>query len=708
MASGAKPPGGLLRFRPRGLGDVLLAAFVVAIVGMLVIPLPTPLLDVLITSNIATGVVLLLVALYVPDALSFSSFPTLLLVTTLYRLALNVSSTRLILLQADAGEVIEAFGQFVVQGNYVVGAVVFLILTLIQFLVVAKGSERVAEVAARFTLDAMPGKQMAIDADLRAGGIDHAEAKRRRRALQRESQLYGAMDGAMKFVKGDAIAGIVICVVNVIGGLAIGVLMRDMPVVDALKLYALLTIGDGLVSQIPSLLISVAAGIVVTRVASEDPDASLGGDIAKQIAGQPRSLAVASGFLLLLALVPGLPGLPFLLLGGVAGIVAWQLGRRRPAQAAATREQASAKKEAERETKAREAYIAIVTPVGVDLGTDLAEQLLDAAGGGAFLGEHVPNARDALFYELGITLPGVRVRAAGAELAPGGYVIRIQEIPVARGELTPGKLLALEPVERLAALGVQGEPTTDPATGAAAAWIPPEARATLELVGVTVLAPGAVLARHLTSVAMRRAADLVGIHEVQTMLDGVERAYPSLVKNVVPKPVSLALLADVLRRMVEEGVSIRPMREILEALAVFAPNEKDPVALTELVRAALRRPITHRFAPDGTLVVYLLDPTIEDVVRSAIQRTSTGSYLALDPDSARDIVTAARREIGQADPRSLGGAARPTVLLTQADVRRYVRRLLETDLPDLVVLSYQELSPDVVVQPVARIDVGGP
>lgn len=678
----------------RRYADAALAALVVLIVGMMIVPLPTPLLDVLIASNVSLAVLMLLVAMYVRSGLAFTAFPTVLLITTLYRLALNVSSTRLILLQADAGDVIDAFGNFVVSGNYVVGAVVFLILTLIQFLVIAKGSERVAEVGARFTLDAMPGKQMSIDAELRSGAIGQEEARDKRRLLQRESQFYGAMDGAMKFVKGDAIAGIVITVINILGGLAIGMAMLDMPVTEALMTYGLLTIGDGLVSQIPALLISTAAGLVVTRVASEDEDASLGKDVASQIFGNERALAIAAVFLLALAIVPGLPAPPFLVLAAVFGGVAWRL-RREALAAGAAVESRAVTAEAARETRARKAMMPLVVPVSVDLGDRLAELVAPEAGG-LLLEERVPDLREQLFLDLGVALPCVRVRRA-PDLPGDGYRICLQEVPVAEGAVPGSAWLALAPAASLAGYGVRGEPAIDPGSGAPAAWVSADAAETLEASGVPVLDPAGSLTRHLGVVVRRRAGDLVGLQEVQGMLDQLERAYPALVRNVVPKPVPLALLAEVLRRLVDEGVSIRPLREILEALATFAPNERDPVALTELVRSALKRHITHRWASGSTLSVYLLDPMVEDAVRDAIQRTAAGSYLALSPDVARDVIEAVRRTTATPPDGS------DVVLLTQSDVRRYVRRLIEVELPDRVVLSYQELAPEVTVQPLDRV-----
>jgi len=679
---------------PRRYADAALALFVVLVVGMMIVPLPTFLLDILLAANMAMGVLLLLVSMYVPDAVSFASFPTLLLVTTLFRLALNVSSTRLILLQADAGQVIRAFGDFVVQGNYVVGGVVFLILTLIQFIVIARGAERVAEVGARFTLDAMPGKQMAIDAELRTGAISQEDARRRRKLLGRESQFYGAMDGAMKFVKGDAIAGIIITAINVIGGLAIGVGMRDMSAGASLRLYGLLTIGDGLVSQIPSLLVCTAAGLVVTRVASEDEDSSLAGDIGKQIFGQPRAIAVAAGFLVLLGLIPGLPTVPFFVLALAFGGTAYRLMRANVPVGAAIDTEA-VRKEAQREKSARKAMVPLMVPVAVELGSAAAARLLDAQGGGSFLEDDVPHLRDELFLELGLALPGVRARL-NLGVPPEGYVLQIQEIPVGQGLLSEGRPAARASVSVLASHGVTATASAEPARALGAySFFDPKDTALLEAAQVPFESEGALLARHLGVVVRQRAHDLLGLQETQGMLDQLERAYPALVRNVVPKPVTLAQLTDVLRRLVEEGVSIRPLREILEALAIFAPSEKDPVTLTESVRGALRRHITHKHAVNGALAVLLVDPSIEDALRDAIQRTPSGSFLALAPAAARDIVAAMKK--------ALGASGAPSMVLTQSDVRRFLRRLIESELPHVTVLSYQELDPAVTVQPLGRI-----
>jgi type III secretion protein V len=634
--------------------DLALAGLVVAIVGMMIVPLPTPLLDLLISVNIAAAVTLLLVAIYVSDALKIATFPTLLLLTTLFRLALEVSATRLILLRADAGEVIRAFGNFVVAGNLVVGAVIFLILTMIQFLVVSKGSERVAEVAARFTLDAMPGKQMSIDAELRAGHIDHNEARRRRAALARESQLFGSMDGAMKFVKGDAIAGIVVLAVNIVGGLVIGIVQRGLDASAAARTYTVLTIGEGLVAQIPALIISTSAGIIVTRVASEEEGGHLGRDIGLQIMAQPKALAIAAGLLALLAVVPGLPTVPFLTLAVILGVIAWKLLRAPAPAAEATAAGAGgaavARAGAPRGAPTDEALLSpLLTPIAVEVSAELGAYL------DGFATEVVPRLRERLFAELGLPLPAVRLRvgAAGPTLAEGKFVIRLNEVPLGRGEIAREE------------------------------W------------GVA----GARLGDAVLALLRRYGHELFGLEEAQALLDALERTHPALVREVVPKLVSLVLFTDIARRLVEEGISLRNLRDILGALAEWAAHERDPVALTEHVRGALRRVITHRYAGDGgALAAYLLDPMIEDAIRDSVQKTATGSYLALEPQLSQEIVAAVGRAVG---PGAFGGA----VLLTGAEIRRYVRRLLETDYPNLAVLSFQELAPEAQIRPIARISV---
>ncbi len=617
--------------------DLALAGVVVATVAMMVVPLPTPLLDLLLSVNIAAAVTLLLVALYVGEAIKFATFPTLLLLTTLFRVALEISATRLILLRADAGQVIHAFGTFVVAGNLVVGAVIFVILTVVQFIVVSKGAERVAEVAARFTLDAMPGKQLAIDAELRAGHIDAREARRRRRSLARESQLFGAMDGAMKFVKGDAIAGIIVLGVNVVGGLVIGVFQRGMDVAAAGRVYTVLTIGEGLVAQIPALLVSTAAGIIVTRVASEDEGSHLGRDIGRQVLAQPKALAITAGLLAVLAVVPGLPALPFLTLAAVLGAIAWRLLRAPAAPADAS---------------AALAPSPVPTPITVDVASDLSARLGATEPDGPFMTEIVPGLRERLFTERGLALPAVKLRA-DVTLGGGTFVVRLNEVPLGRGTLAPEDLVRA----------------------------------------------GARIGDEILALLRRYGHELFGVDETQALLEGLSRTHPVLVREVVPKVVSPVALTEVLRRLLEEGVSLRNLPDVLGALAEHAPHEKDPVVLAEHARAALRRAITFQHAgASGVVAAYTFDALIEDTIRGAVHKTPTGSHLALEPQLSRDIVAAIGRVVG-----TEGMKPPPFVLLTSAEIRRHVRRLVEIDHPSLCVLSYQELSPETELRPLGRI-----
>jgi type III secretion protein V len=692
--------------------DIVLAIVVIAIVGMMIVPLPTFLLDVLLTVNISLSVIILLISLYIPGALSISVFPTLLLITTMYRLALTVSTTRLILSTGDAGEVVLAFGNFVARGNYVVGGIIFVILVIVNFIVIAKGAERVAEVAARFTLDAMPGKQMSIDADMRAGSIDMEEGKRKRRDLERESQLFGAMDGAMKFVKGDAIAGIIVTVVNLVGGLAIGMLQRGLTVGDAAKKYSLLTIGDGLVGMIPAILISTAAGIIVTRVGGDEEGSNLGQDVGTQLTAYPRAIAIAAGMLVALGLVPGLPKLPFLVLGTAAGTGAYFMLKRE--RAIANGEDPDAEPLAEGASEApaavepapkeqlnpdSELFIPVVTPIVLEVSDSLVPFVDSRQDGGKFLFELVPFMRDGLFVELGVRYPGVRARGAPG-LPPGAYQIQINEVPVVTGRATLGHILVNDTVDRLRLMNVEGFEAVNPATRQPAAWVPESNKDMLEAAGLTTWDVPGYMILHLAAVLRRHAREFVGVQEVQTMLDQLEKAFPAIVKEVVPKVVTVLKLTDILGRLVEEEISIRDLRGILQALAEQGQTEADSVMLTEHVRSAQKRYVSHKYARGtGTLVVYLLDPQIEEAIRSSIKRTSAGTHLALEPDIAQEIVQAVKNECGHLPPT----AQRP-VILTAMDIRRYVRKLLEYEFnPPFSVVSYQELSPELNIQPVARI-----
>jgi type III secretion protein V len=695
--------------------DIGLAILVMLVVGMMIVPLPPALLDVLLVINISISVIMLLISMYISQALKLSAFPTIILVTTLFRLALNVSSTRLILLDGNAGEVIKSFGQFVVRGNFVVGAVIFLVLMLINFLVISKGSERVAEVAARFTLDAMPGKQMSIDADLRAGAFDLDEARRRRGDLGRESQLFGSMDGAMKFVKGDSIAGLIITAINVVAGIIIGVTQKGLTAAEAVETYAILTIGDGLVSIIPALLMSVCAGLIVTRVASEEEDSNLGQDLATQILAQPKAFIIGAIFIGLIGLIPGLPGIPFALSAAALGSLAFglkkaqdiKLGGGSPEAVVEQREEQvkEEKKQAVQKARAQEGNSAqmmpVVTPIALEVAADLVP-LVDDTGGSNFLNELIPMMRDGLFYELGVRYPGLRVRGNDGDLPPGSYIIMVNEIPLVMGTVDKNKCLVNDTPDRLRLLGIDADPAQNPANGNACGWINMDQRKLAEDAGLTTWdAPGYIVL-HLSAVLRKNAAEFVGIQETQNMLEQLEQAFPALVKEVVPKAVSPFQLTDILRRLVEEEISIRDLRNILQALAEWGPVENDTVMLTEYVRAALKRYISHKYTRgQSTLIVYLLDPQIEETVRSSVQHTSSGSYLALEPEITQEILAAVRNEVGNLPP-----SAQQPVVLTTMEIRRYFRKLVELEFPHLAVLSYQELSPEMNIQPIARISLG--
>ncbi len=683
--------------------DIVLAVFVVSVVGMMIVPMPTWLLDILISTNISVAVILLLTAIYVPEPLKIATFPTLLLVTTLFRLALNVSSTRLILLQANAGEVIRAFGEFVVSGNMVVGAVVFLILTLIQFIVIAKGSERVAEVSARFTLDAMPGKQMSIDADLRSGLIDQEEARRRRQELERESQLYGSMDGAMKFVKGDAIAGILITIINITAGLVIGVTQMGMSWGEAAATYSILTIGDGLVSQIPALIISTSAGMIVTRVASETKAGNLGADIGRQILAQPKAIGIAGVLMGLLALIPGLPTIPFLILGTFCGVTAYGLMRSSgvPEEAGEVEEWegpglAALGPAAEPEEEERRSKPELLDVVRLEMGPELLDRIRPENGSN-FVTELMPRVREAAFGRLGIIVPPARI-VPGRGLEPLGYRILVKEVPEGAGVLRTDRLAVPGGIDELRGMGIEAEDWLTGPDGPVS-LVSQEMETAVQTVGLPYWQGEALVAIHLEAVLHRKAALFMGIQQAKALLDALEQTHPDLVSELVPKRVSVEVLAEVLKRLVDEGVCVRNLPDILEALARWARTEKDPVLLTEYARMALGRQIGHVFsAKTGFLPAFLLDPLVEETVAEAVKHTDSGGYLALDPDMASDFLAA----VAQSVEPSLRMGTRP-VIVTRMEIRRYVRKLVEPRFPELAVLSFQELDPELDIRPVGRI-----
>ncbi len=661
--------------------ELLLPCLVAAILGALVVPLPSWLLDLGLALNLVSAAALLVAAVRAAGPLELSAFPTLLLVTTLFRLALNVSSTRLALADGHAGAVIQAFGEFVVRGDYVVGGVVFAVVTLVQFLVVAKGAERVSEVAARFTLDAMPGKQMAIDADLRAGLVDPGAARERRRSLERESQMFGAMDGAMKFVKGDVLAGLVIVLVNLVGGVLVGVLQRGLDAQDALARYALIAIGDGLVSQVPSLCIAVAAGLVVTRVAPGEEGQGLGEDIGLQLFGSRGALWLLAGVAGALSLVPGMPRHTFL---GVCGALFalghwWRPGLASAPEAAG----AQVARPSAEGAPAEQAEPAIgVSPLALELAPDWTE----GPSGARLFQEALRRMRAALEAELGFRMPGVHVRA-GAALPEGAYRILLDEVPAAAGRLPTSGVLVRSAAAELGFLSVEAEPLEDPATGRPLARVQEPARERLELAGLEPRAPAEVVVEHLAAVARRHASALLGVQDVQLLLDGIEARCPALVRPVLEK-VPLPVLTDVLRRLLHEGVSVRNLRGVLETLA--SPGvDGDAALLAERCRQALARWISHRHAPSGALFAWLVDPALEETLRT---RAVDGAP-ALEPERVQALLEAVAGLVE--DGRA--------VLLASGDVRRPLRALCEGAFPEVAVLAYAELDPALRVKPLGRL-----
>lgn len=685
--------------------DIILAAWIIAVIVMIVLPVPPPIIDLLITCNLTAAVGLLMVALYIPSAIHLSMFPSILLVTTLFRLGVNISSSRQILLHAYAGEIISAFGAVVVGGNYVVGFVIFIIITVVQFIVVTKGAERVAEVAARFRLDAMPGKQMAIDADMRAGVIDSNQAREKRALIQKESELYGAMDGAMKFVKGDVIAGMVIAFVNIVGGLIIGVGMHKMTLGQAARIYSLLSIGDGLVSQVPSLLISLTAGIVTTRVTSDRKDANIGREIASQIMREPRALFISAGVTMSLGFFKGFPRWTFAILAFVlasSGFALWRKKKKEAAKVAAGGSTGTIETDVEGHAivgGGAEEY-ALTLPLILEVGLNLSLLIEKKVKGSLNLVEElIPRMRHALYQDLGIRFPGVHVRTRAPTLEKDEYAILLNEVPVVRGKIPEHYLLTNENEENLRRYNLPFISYKN-AIGLPSLWVEEQFKEIMEKAGIKHWSALEVVILHLSYFFRQHAQDFLGIQEVRAMLEFVERSFPDLVKEVT-RLVPLQKLTDIFRRITQEQISIKDLRTIMEALSEWAQTEKDTILLTEYVRSSLKRYISYKYSQgQSTLSVYLLDPEIEEVVRGAIKQTSAGSYLALDPDAVNMILKAMRTTI---TPTPLGG--QPPVLLTAIDVRRFVRKLIETEFPDVAVVSYQEILPEIRIQPLGRIQI---
>ena len=672
-------------------GDLVVAMLIIVAIAMMIIPLPTQLVDVLIATNIAASALILLVAFYIAEPVELSALPSIVLVATLFRLAITITTARLILLQADAGEIINAFGSFVIGGNLAVGLVIFLIITVAQFVVITKGAERVAEVAARFSLDALPGKQMSIDSDLRSGDIDQAEARRQRRRIGQESHLYGAMDGAMKFVRGDAIAGLVVIVVNLIGGLAIGTMQHDLSLAAAAQTYSLLTVGDGLVAQIPALLVSVAAGTVVTRVASAERR-DLGSEISRQLLNQPRALTLGAVIMLGLASIPGFPSPAFLALAAAFAIGSY-VTRRRPATEQATTDTASLPAPAKRAEVSKPATETNRPPrcrVVAAIGQELAQVVVPQA-----FAELAERMRQFLRTDLGMEPPAVEL-CVDQRIEPHRFHLDVEGVPTVEGNMPPGRLLVEDEPVHLELLAVPFEVGPSIVGRRPAIWVEQQHEPTLAAAGVEFFAPTQVLVRCLSQAVRRYATQFVGIQETRELLARSERDYPELMKEAL-KIAPLQKIADILRRLLDENVPISNLRLILEAVVEWGPREPDVVLLVEYVRIALRRQICFRCADRNRVIAaYMLERAVEDTLRSAVRSTAVGVFLTISDQAARPIVERIRRTLAAAPE------AQPVVLASM-DVRRHVRNLLMRNDLDVAVLSYQEMAPEFSVQPLATI-----
>lgn len=714
-AAGASVPS--MRKKVQSYSDIGVALLMVLIIIMMVVPLPTWLIDILLSMNITLGVVTLLVTFYVKRALDLSIFPTLLLISTLFRLSLNVSTTRLILLYGNAGELINAFGNFVVGGNYVVGIIMFLILVIIQMLVITKGAERVAEVAARFTLDAMPGKQMSIDADLNSGLIDEQGAKQRRQDIQREADFYGAMDGASKFVKGDAIAGLIITTINIIGGLSIGIFMRGMDAAQAAGHYSLLTVGDGLVGQIPALLMSTAMGVIVTRAAASS---ELGPDLINSFTKYPRPLYIASAMLLSLGLIPGLPTVPFLSLALLMGALGYTVSREAAMQEITAEEQAamtpgaqapagqagvpgapSAPGAAQEAPKAEPVSpedvmkLLTVEPMEAEIGYAIIP-LIDPGQGGDML-DRIGTIRKQMALEMGIVVPPIRIRD-NIQIKPTEYILRVKGAEAGRGELLPDHYLAMN--TGAAEEDLIGVPTTEPAFGLPALWISPDLRDKAEAMGYTVVDAPSVLATHLSEVIKKNGAELLTRQEVQKLTDMVKETAPAVIEELLSS-LSLGEIQKVLQNLIREQIPIRDLVTIFESLADFGKMSRSVDFLTERAREALSRLISLKIqGPDGIITAATLSPNWEQKIMAGVDGDLTrGWQLHLDPREVQKMIAAISRAMDEMIVKNL-----PPVLLVHPDVRLIVRRLIEGSITNIFVVSYNEIVRGVQVKTVGMVE----
>lgn len=671
--------------------DVGVAAYIVAAFVMLIVPVPSWLLDVLLACNIAIAFTILFTTMFSKEVLDMSFFPTILLFTTIFRIALNVSSTRLILTTGDPGQVVATFGSFVGGGDLIVGAIVFLILLIVQFMVINKGSERVAEVTARFTLDAMPGKQMAIDADLNTGAINDAEAKRRRDKIQEEASFFGSMDGAVKYVKGDATAGLIITAINVIGGIAMGVLRQNMDITAALNKYVILTIGDGLVSQIPSLLISLSTGILVTKGSK---DADFGSVLIGQLFGVPRALYLVGAIITALGIITPLPTVVFLGLGLIFVVTGRVI--------AGTIETAQIENEVDTEEAAAEEIrqpenvnsLLQVDPIELEFGYGIIP-LADVNQGGDLL-DRVVMIRRQIALELGTVVPIIRLRD-NIQLNPNQYIIKIKGIQVSEGEILFDHYMAMNPgyVEE----EITGIPTFEPSFHLPAIWITEGQRERAESLGYTVVDPPSIIATHLTEIIRQHIAELLTRQDVQNLVNNLKETNPSLVDELIPKLLGLGEVQKVLQNLLKEGISIRDLLTIFETLADYAPSTRDTDILTEYVRQSLKRAISNKFfPPNETTSVVTLDPKIEQEIMASVKQTENGAYLTLDPERTKAIIKSVETEIAK-----LENLGKNPIIITSPIVRMYFKRLTEDYYRDLVVVSYNEVESNVELQSVGMV-----
>jgi flagellar biosynthesis protein FlhA len=675
--------------------DIMASVGLIGILMLMIVPLPPMILDLCLSLNITIAILILIISLYTQKTVEFSIFPSLLLVTTLFRLALNVASTRLILLHGNegmgaAGSVIEAFGQFVVGGSFVVGLVIFVILVIINFVVITKGAGRIAEVAARFTLDAMPGKQMAIDADLNAGLIDESTARQRREEIANEANFHGAMDGASKFVRGDAIAGIIITLVNIGAGFIIGVLQMGMPVAEAAKNYTILTVGDGLVGQVPALIISTAAGMLVTRSTGRE---DFGAEIKTQFTRYSKALWVVSALLLGFALIPGLPFFPFLILSALLAFIAHRLDK-------AEEEQQIQEAEVERPkpvVKPDQDYEKMlnVDLIELEVGYGLIP-FVDAAQDGELL-TRIQAIRKQFALTTGFIVPPVHIKD-NLQLNPNQYTINLKGVSIASAEMMPGYYMAMDP--GLVTETIKGLPTREPAFDLPAIWVTEDKRERAQIAGYTVVDCITVMATHISEVIKKHAYELLGRQETQTLIDNLAKSYPKLVEELVPHVLNLGTIMRVLQNLLREGVSIRDLRTIMETMADYANMTQDSEILTEYVRHALSRSISTAYTqPDGIMSVITMDRKVEDSIQSAIQHRERGSFLALDPKAAQKILDNINTLIS-----SITGGQQP-VLLVLPQIRPHVRRLTERYFPNLAVLSHNEITSQVRIQSIGTVTI---